>query len=133
MDVLIVCFSYDVSQSSPMYHYKRTQIFWWPFSPPHGGKDKQQERNNKKTCQVAILEISDVNQNKRICNMCWTLSWRSYGIWWYEWEWNKPKWKTLMTSMDAIHVHAKKRREHGKFEGNTTLETNDYLWMVHES
>jgi hypothetical protein len=38
-----------------------------------------------------------------------------------------------MMSMDVIHVHAEKGGKHGKFEGNTTLETNDYLWMVHES
>jgi hypothetical protein len=35
--------------------------------------------------------------------------------------------------MDAIHVHVEERGEHGKVEGNTSLETNDYLWIVHES
>jgi hypothetical protein len=108
MDVLIVCSSCDVSQSPPMYHYKQTRISWWPFSPPHGGNDKHQEGNNKKKCQVIILEGSDVNQNKRIFNTCWTLIWRAHGIWWYEWEWSKSKWRASMMSMDVIHVHAKK-------------------------
>jgi hypothetical protein len=29
--------------------------------------------------------------------------------------------------MDAIHVHAKKGKEHGKIKGNTPIEINDYL------
>jgi hypothetical protein len=33
--------------------------------------------------------------------------------------------------MDAIHVHVEERIEH--VEGNTALETNDYLWIMHES
>jgi hypothetical protein len=32
-----------------------------------------------------------------------------------------------MMFMDAIHVHVEERGEHGKVEGNTSLETNDYL------
>jgi hypothetical protein len=32
---------------SPSHHQcidtKHAQIFWWPFSPPHGGKDKHQD------------------------------------------------------------------------------------------
>jgi hypothetical protein len=35
--------------------------------------------------------------------------------------------------MDAIHVNAEKRGEHGKVKGNTALKIDDYLWAVHES
>jgi hypothetical protein len=35
--------------------------------------------------------------------------------------------------MDAIHVHAEKGGEVGKVKGDIPLETNDYLWAVHES
>jgi hypothetical protein len=28
------------------------QVSWWPFSPPHGGKDKHQERNNQKNVKL---------------------------------------------------------------------------------
>jgi len=35
-----------------MYWHKQTQISWWPFSPPHGGKDKHQEGNNKKNAKL---------------------------------------------------------------------------------
>jgi len=31
-----------------------------------------------------------------------------------------------MMSMDVIHVHAKKGKEHGKVRGNATLKVNDY-------
>jgi hypothetical protein len=31
-----------------MYRRKRMGVFWRPFSPPCGGKDKHQEKNNKK-------------------------------------------------------------------------------------
>jgi len=34
--------------------------------------------------------------------------------------------------MYVIHVHVKGRK-HGKVKGNIAHETNDYLWMVHES
>jgi hypothetical protein len=52
-----------------MYQCKQMQISWWPFSPPCGGKDKHQKRNNKKTCHVVTLEGLDVNQNKRISKL----------------------------------------------------------------
>jgi hypothetical protein len=32
-----------------------------------------------------------------------------------------------MMSMDAIHVHVKEGRKHGKVRGNTAFKTNDYL------
>jgi hypothetical protein len=32
-----------------------------------------------------------------------------------------------MMSMDAIHVHAEEKGQHGKIRGNIPLETNDYL------
>ncbi len=38
-----------------------------------------------------------------------------------------------MMSMDAIHVHVKEDKEHGKIKGNMDFEMNDYLWAVHES
>ncbi len=38
---------------------------------------------------------------------------------------DKIKWKKLMVSMDAIHVHVNEGRKHGKIESNTTPETND--------
>jgi len=38
-----------------------------------------------------------------------------------------PIWKTSMTSMDAIHVHAKEGGEHDEIRGNIALETNDCL------
>jgi hypothetical protein len=38
-----------------------------------------------------------------------------------------------MLSMDVIHVHDEKGREHGKIRGNTTTKIDDYLWVVHES
>jgi len=65
-----MCSSYNASQLPPMYQCKQTQISWWPFSPPHGRKDKHQNWNNKKTCHVATLEGLDVNQNKGICKVC---------------------------------------------------------------
>jgi hypothetical protein len=37
---LIVCSSYNVSQSLAMYECKWAQVSWWPFSPPHGKNDK---------------------------------------------------------------------------------------------
>jgi len=36
-------------------------------------------------------------------------------------------------SMDAMHVHTKKGREHGKSKGNITPKIDDYLWAMHES
>ncbi len=35
-----------------MYWCKWTQVSWWPFSPPHGGKDKHQKLNTKKHAKV---------------------------------------------------------------------------------
>jgi hypothetical protein len=35
--------------------------------------------------------------------------------------------------MDAIHVLGEEGGEHGKVEGNTILETNHYLWIMHEN
>ncbi len=32
-----------------------------------------------------------------------------------------------MMSMDAIHINAEERRQHGKVRGNTALEIDDYL------
>jgi len=81
INVLIVCSSCNVSQSPPMYQCKQAWVFWWPFSPPCGGNDKHQKRNNKKTCQVIILEGLDVNWDKGICKDCWTSTWTKYGTW----------------------------------------------------
>ncbi len=86
-----------------------------------------------KKCQVTILKGSNVNWNKRIYKAHWTSTQKAYGIWWYEQGQSKPKSKTSMMSMDAIHVHVEERREHGKVGGNVALETNDRLWTVHES
>jgi hypothetical protein len=36
-------------------------------------------------------------------------------------------------SMDTIHIHVEMGGEHGKVGGNTLLETDDFLWMVHEN
>ncbi len=36
-------------------------------------------------------------------------------------------------SMDEIRVHVEDGGEHGKVGGNAALETNNYLWIVHES
>ncbi len=52
---------------------------------------------------------------------------KKYGIWWYERGWNKPKWKTSMMSMDAIHVHAKEGGQHGKL--GATLPWDKWLLM----
>jgi hypothetical protein len=38
-----------------------------------------------------------------------------------------------MMSMDAIHVHVKEGKKHGKIKGNIDFEINDCLWAVHES
>jgi hypothetical protein len=35
--------------------------------------------------------------------------------------------------MDAIHVHAKEGKKHGKIKGNIAPKIDDYLWAVHES
>jgi len=102
-NVLIMCSSYNVSQSPPMYWHKQMQVFWWPFSPPGGGKDKHQEKKTKKMPNCNIRKIK-CNQNKRICKARWTSIRRAYGIWWYVWGQIKAKWKTSMMSMDAIHV-----------------------------
>ncbi len=66
-NALIVCFSYNASQLPPMYRRKQVGVSWQPFSPPHGGKDKHQEKNNKKTCHVATSKRLDANWNKGIC------------------------------------------------------------------
>jgi hypothetical protein len=103
-----------------MYWRKQVQDSWWPFSPPCGRKDKHQETNNKKTCQVTISEGSNVNYDKGICKARWTLIRKTYGIWWCEQGWGKPKWKTSMMSMDAIHVHDE--------EGHMVSWRQHYLW-----
>jgi hypothetical protein len=58
---------------------------------------------------------------------------KKYEIWWYERGYTKLKLKTSMMFMDAIHVHAKEGRKHGKVEGDITSEINDCLLAVHES
>ncbi len=35
--------------------------------------------------------------------------------------------------MDAIHVHVKEGREHGKVKSNISPKMNDCLWAMHES
>jgi hypothetical protein len=80
-------------------------------------------------CQAKILEGLDINWDKGICKARWTLIWKTYGIWRYERGWNKPKWKTSMMPMDAIHVHAEKGRQHGKL--GATLPWDKWLFMNH--
>jgi hypothetical protein len=56
--VLIVCSTYNVSQSLVMYQQRWVQVSWWPFSPPCGRKDKHQGKKNKNACQIAMLNGS---------------------------------------------------------------------------
>jgi hypothetical protein len=81
---LIVCSSCNVSQSLAMYQRKWVCIFWWPFSPPCGGNDKHQEWKSKNACQVVMLDGSTTNWAKGMHKARWTLTWKTYGMWWYE-------------------------------------------------
>jgi hypothetical protein len=45
----------------------------------------------------------------------------------------KHQWWLWIQSMYAINVHAKEGEEHGKVQGNTAFEIDDYLWVVHEN
>ncbi len=36
-------------------------------------------------------------------------------------------------SIDAIYVHVEEGGKHGKVKDNVVLETDDCLWVVHES
>ncbi len=53
---IIVCSSYNVSQSPAMYRHKQAHIYLWPFSPSYGGNDKHQEWKNKNACQAIMLD-----------------------------------------------------------------------------
>ncbi len=50
------------------------------------------------------VEWSVTIRTKRICKACGTLIQITYGIWWYEQGYGKPKWKTSMTSINVIHA-----------------------------
>jgi hypothetical protein len=67
---LIVCSSYNVSQSFAMYQRKQACISWWPFSPPHGRNDKHQEWKNTNACQVTMSDGSMANRVKGMCKTC---------------------------------------------------------------
>jgi hypothetical protein len=102
-----MCSSCNVSQSPTMYQRKHVRVSWWPFSPPHGSNDKQQEWKSKNACQVVMSNGSMTNQAKGMRKTHKTSTWKTCGMWWYEWEHAKPRWKTLMIYNDVIHVQVK--------------------------
>jgi len=62
---------------------------------------------------------------------CWTLTRKTYGMWWYERGHGKPRWKTSMIFNDAIHVQAK-WGEDDNVESIGTLEINDCLCVMYD-
>ncbi len=129
--VLIVCSSCNVSQSLPMYECKQTQVSWLPFS----WVERTNIKNGitKKCAKLQYWKDRMLIENKRIYKTWWTSIWRTYGIWWYEWGQDKPKWKASMMFMDVNHVHVEEGGKHGKVKGNTTPKIDYCLWVVHES
>jgi hypothetical protein len=59
------------------------------------------------------------------------LTWKTYGIWWYEKRRVKPRWKTSISN-DVIFVQTKEGKENSNVEGIGTLKVDDYLCAVHD-
>jgi hypothetical protein len=102
---LIECSFYNVSQSFTM-----AQISWWPFSSHRGEKNKHKEWKKKNACQATMSNGLTINRAKRMCKTCNPLSWKTYGIWWYERRRVKLKWKALMILNNTIHVQVERRK-----------------------
>ncbi len=65
-----------------------------------------------------------------MCKTCWTFTQKTHGIWWYECGHGKPRRKTSMMFIDAIHVQAKERGKNNNVEAISTLEVDDCLCAI---